>query len=602
MKLLKYITFLTVLALLGLLGWQRYLERQIEDKIDGGFAALRSSLVAGLDPARSDDSFRSERISKKIMARLHELEDHFESTPPGTGHMAELLTQGFRGSSLTCGSSQLLRDDPGFQVTRSRLEDCERLDAASFLKSFREYLSRYSSIHRSHFQIVDLELPDAQTLRVRTVVNYELLGRTSQGTLLQTNGRWNVAWQASTEAGPWKMLTLDLEASSSSEVPQPLFSDRSSSVLGGIPSYRSQVSVSMDRWRETLDGALGFDPSYIQGVSVGDADGDGWDDLFIAQPSGLPNRLYRNRGDGTFEDITDVSQLGILDDTSMGLFADVDNDGDQDLVVSLMVHGIVLFRNHGGGSFRLENSAFQAPTEPSGSFLGLSAVDYDRDGLLDIYLNSYSAGHRPRDYRPLPYMDARNGGANTLYRNVGGGVFENVTVQAGLNQNNRRWSFVASWEDYDDDGWPDVYVANDWGLNNLYKNQGDGTFRDASSELGVTDRGAGMGIAWLDHDRDGLMDLHVSNMWSSAGHRVAPQPSFAPGASREFKKDLAKFRRGNSLYRNLGGGQFEDITDQSAISRGHWSWDSTAFDCDNDGYEDLLVTNGFITGHRLDDL
>ena len=133
----------------------------------------------------------------------------------------------------------------------------------------------------------------------------------------------------------------------------PVFVDITAPVLGGNASYSAQMLRGVDYWRTVLDGACGIDIYGHNGVSVADIDDDGFDDLYVCQPAGLPNRLYRNRGDGTFEDITEASGLGILDNTACALFADFDNDGRQDVIV-VRASGPLLFLNQGGGKFRPE--------------------------------------------------------------------------------------------------------------------------------------------------------------------------------------------------------------------------------------------------------
>ena len=134
------------------------------------------------------------------------------------------------------------------------------------------------------------------------------------------------------------------------------------------------------------------------GIAVGDIDGDGRDEIYVCQPGGLPNRLYRNRGDGTLEDITDRAGVGVLDTTSSALFVDFRNSGLQDLVV-LRPDGPLLFLNQGDSRFRLQPGAFRFRTTPQGSFTGMAAADYDRDGRVDLYLCTYSFFRDGSHYR-----------------------------------------------------------------------------------------------------------------------------------------------------------------------------------------------------------
>jgi len=231
-------------------------------------------------------------------------------------------------------------------------------------------------------------------------------------------------------------------------------------------------------------------------------------------------------------------------------------------------------------------------------------ADSNRDGFLDLYVAAYlfwREGDFSYSY-PLPFQDANNGAPNHLFRNNGDGTFTDVTASTKLDENNRRFSFACAWGDYDNDGWPDLYVANDYGRNNLYHNQGDGTFKDVAAVAGVEDQGFGMSAAWDDLDRDGWFDLYVGNMWTSAGLRVSHQPRFQQGAQGALAAQFHKMVKGNSLFRNLGDGRFEDVTEASGTGFGRWAWSSNSFDFDNDGWDDLYVTNGHITNDSQDDL
>ena len=154
--------------------------------------------------------------------------------------------------------------------------------------------------------------------------------------------------------GSEKWRTLDEERSRSSV---PAFRDLTSHAFGGNSSYAAQMIPGIDYWRTVLDGASGIDIYGHNGVSVADVDGDGLDDIYVCQPAGLPNRLFRNRGDGTFEDITDSAGVGVLEYSACALFADIDNDGRQDLIV-VRASGPLLFLNQGSGKFRLKPTHF----------------------------------------------------------------------------------------------------------------------------------------------------------------------------------------------------------------------------------------------------
>jgi hypothetical protein len=190
-----------------------------------------------------------------------------------------------------------------------------------------------------------------------------------------------------------------------------------------------------------------------------------------------------------------------------------------------------------------------------------------------------------------------------LLRNRGDGTFEDVTETSGMMANNNRFSLAAGWADYDGDGDSDLYVANDFGRNNLYRNNGDGTFTDVAAAAGVEDMAAGMSVGWGDYDSDGQLDLYVGNMWSSAGQRVTHNPQFETVAAEEsLRQSFQRHARGNTLFHNNGDGTFRDVTLDARVEMGRWAWGSDFVDLDNDGNLDLFIQNGFITGPELDDL
>ena len=392
-----------------------------------------------------------------------------------------------------------------------------------------------------------------------------------------------------------------MEDETRSRSTERLYTDITHTAFQSISSYYSQLSHGADYWRTILDGASGIDIYGHNGVSLGDIDGDGYDDLYICQPAGLPNRLYRNRGDGTFEDITESSGVGLLDNTACALFADFSNHGMQDLLV-VRAAGPLLFENQDNRKFKLKENAFQFLNPPQGTFTGASAADYNRDGLLDIYFCLYTFYQGTDQYKyPTPYFAAENGPPNYLMRNNGDGTFKDVTAKSGLDKNNTRYSFCCAWSDYNNDGWPDLYVVNDFGRKNLHRNNGDGTFTDVAEQAGVEDVGAGMSASWLDYNNDGKPDLYVGNMWTAAGERLSHYSTFQQSASPSIQDLYRKHAMGNSLLKN-GVSNFTDITAKSKTGIGRWAWSSDSWDFDHDGFPDIYVANGMISGPIKDDL
>jgi hypothetical protein len=320
--------------------------------------------------------------------------------------------------------------------------------------------------------------------------------------------------------------------------------------------------------------------TFGSGVAAFDFDGDGLVDLFfVTGASGRMHRLYRNVGVLKFEDVT--SRSGLERDGIFGTGVAV-GDFDQDQHPDLYVTGFGanrLFRNEGGGVFR--DVTARAGVAGRGWSSSAGFLDYDRDGDLDLYVVRYLdydvrdnpyCGFKKPGYRM--YCDPRmfDGKADLLYRNNGDGTFTDVSRAAGIANPAGKGLGVAI-GDVDNDGWPDIYIANDGVRNFLYHNQRDGTFTDIAYGAGVgfDSNGkpqAGMGVEIADYDGDGLADIFVTN----------------------FSDEL------NTLYRNLGKLQFDDVTEKAGLGSAliPLGFGTRLFDFDNDGDRDIHVTNGHV--------
>jgi Flp pilus assembly protein TadD/peroxiredoxin len=477
----------------------------------------------------------------------------------------------------------------------------ETLAAAAFEQYLQGYLATLGSIEVAEMRISGIEVVGQEPLRVWTAVQYVVLGKPAENVREQRTGEWEISWRQTGENASWTVSGWTATEENRSRLAGKGFVDVTTEAFAGTPSLEAQLNHGIDYWRTVLDGACAVDIYGNNGVAVGDFDNDGFDDLYVCQPSGVPNRLYRNRKDGTFEDVTEASGVGIIDATSSAIFADLRNSGLQDLIV-VRTNGPLLFLNAGDGTFHLKENAFHFANAPQGSFTAVAVADYDLDGLLDVYFCLYSFYQGLSDYQfPTPFYDAQNGPPNFLFRNRGHGIFEDVTQSTGMNQSNNRYTLACSWNDYNQDGHPDLYVVNDFGRKVLYRNNGDGTFTDVSAETGVEDQGEGMSSTWFDYDNDGIDDLYAVNMWEAAGKRVTTQKQFMPAVSDEVRNAYRRDAGGNSLlHRDRHSSKFEDVTDKSFTRVGGWNWSSGAWDMDNDGYQELYVANGFISGPSAD--
>jgi tetratricopeptide (TPR) repeat protein/peroxiredoxin len=555
------------------------------------------------------DEFATEQYADEMAAILKQWSSGLLNSAHDLSAIEKVLLPDFSGASPAPVESRVMRSGSPIIVRQNGFEKEATLGREAFLEQLRSTLAAFSIFLTAELQVTTINAPPALSATIsagqlETRIRYELVARGRDFYREQRVGYWQLVWQrsASGEYGvrKWQMLSETQSRSMAR-----CYVDVSSSALGGNPSYASQLLHGSDYWRTVLDGACGIDIYGHNGVSIGDIDGNGLDGLYVCQPGGLPNRLYRNRGDGTFEDITEASGVGVLENTACALFVDVDNDGRQDLIV-VRANGPMLFLNRGGGRFSQKANAFQFATPPQGTFTGAAVADYDRDGWLDIYFCLYVYYQGTDQYKyPSPYYDAENGPPNFMMRNHRDGTFRDVTAETGLNQNNTRYSFCCGWSDFNHDGWPDLYVVNDFGRKNLYRNNGNGTFTDIAPPAGVEDVGAGMSVCWFDYDNDGAEDLYVADMWTAAGERISSQEIFKKDQPAETRALYRKHAMGNSLFRNLSkndGAKFEDVTRGSAAGIGRWAWSSDTWDFDHDGFADLYVINGMVTGPSKDDL
>ncbi|MDB4491545.1 VCBS repeat-containing protein [bacterium] len=412
---------------------------------------------------------------------------------------------------------------------------------------------------------------------------------------------WNLTWERKGMQAELTSIILQafeevVHAGTSASV---MFEDRTKAVLGNNTSFSEQLLYSTDHWRSRISRRFGLDVVANHGLAIGDVNGDLLDDVYLCMQGGLPNRLYLSNADGTLNDVSRESGADWLDYCASALIVDFNNDGHRDLVVGQETR-LLFMENDGQGNFEL---AFGTSTQAQ--TYSLAAADYDGDGDVDLYACGYNPStnsiRQGAMGEPMPYHDAQNGGASMLLRNDGNWEFNDATAEAGMDHNNNRFSFAASWEDYDNDGDLDLYVANDYGRNNLYQ-QTNGRFKDIANELGLEDMSSGMSVAWGDYNRDGNMDLYVSNMFSAAGNRITYQRQFQTQTDDSTRKVFQRHARGNSLFKSIGKGKFQDVSVESDVTMGRWAWGSAFIDINNDSWQDLIVANGFITAKDTGDL
>ena len=330
------------------------------------------------------------------------------------------------------------------------------------------------------------------------------------------------------------------------------------------------------------------------GVAIFDYDNDGWPDVFIVNGTtleGFPkgkaptNHLYRNNHDGTFTDVTEKAGLARTGWGQGVCVGDYDNDGWEDLYVTYYGKN-VLYHNNGNGTFTDVSDKAGVSGSSKAWGTGCAFVDYDRDGKLDLMLANYvdfdlSTAPAPGErttciWKGVPVMcgpQGLPGAKNILYHNRGDGIFEDVTTKAHIDQTTGHYAFSVTTLDFDDDGWPDIFVACDSTPSILYHNNRDGTFTDVAITAGAAfnEDGrsqAGMGSTAADYNGSGRLSIFKTN----------------------FSDDTA------TLYRNNGDGTFDDVTFQAGLGLNtqYLGWGTMFLDFDNDGWPDLLLANGHV--------
>ncbi len=348
------------------------------------------------------------------------------------------------------------------------------------------------------------------------------------------------------------------------------------------------------------------------GAAAEDVDGDGRDDLLFV--GGIGNALYLSRGEGRFEDVTKRAGITFLGrdrlpgEARQPIIADFDNDGLQDILITYVNETHRLYRNLGDARF--EDVSDLAGLGGPGLVGGPAVVfDYDRDGLLDIYIcyfgnylqgyfEQLNTGRQPVDFRgqvPAMNRDNQSASPNRLFRNLGGMRFQDVTETSGTGS--RGWTQAASHTDLDGDGWQDLVVANDFGKNQLLRNLGNGRFEDVAEHLGMDKSYHSMNVGLADLNWDGFPEIYISNinMMVKDNRYVLPNESTPLKLGPEAMTGV-QIVETSLLYVSVGAeGRLQKYEIADDLERSNdvgWAWDADFFDFDNDGDDDLYVLNG----------
>lgn len=327
-----------------------------------------------------------------------------------------------------------------------------------------------------------------------------------------------------------------------------------------------EAGVDYVHWNPASCESLCEMPWMVAGAAPGDFDNDGWPDIYVTR-IGAPNLLFRNLGDGTFEEVGAATGVNLNSFSTGCAWADVNNDGNLDLYV-LTLHGrAYLYINDGLGGFTEQAAAYGISLQGLGLRNWTSAAfgDYDLDGHLDLHVTCWDP----------------DGSFNRLFRNTGLGTFEDVTLSSGATASNM-WGFASGFADVTGDGWADLLVAADFTTSHLFHNLRNGQFLDVTPIAGIGDDENGMGSAIGDIDNNGHIDWFVTSIYDP--DNICPPPP--------LPCNIGWGGSGNQLYLNDSTGHFTNGTDLMGVRDGQWGWGTTFLDYDNDGWLDLAMTNG----------
>ncbi|MFT7670065.1 MAG: hypothetical protein ACI8X5_002772 [Planctomycetota bacterium] len=544
----------------------------------------------GINP-ENGDSWR-EKVAVRLEASCAELINAL--LDGDTSSINALTTGDFKGYlGLFPEFREIRFDDGSFVILDQKLEATDHEPLMKLLD--RIDVSPWTALaeRKVTASIVAIELVEEDTWKCS--VELRLVG-VLEGKPAMFDVELGLIAHASEEsASPPHVRALSAEHSRLIRQTESSFRSISGVILEDLPYWQRDFALGCGDYDRRADRrGVPFGTGML-GMALGDVNGDGLEDIYVSMISGIPNRLLLHQADGSVIDGASAAGVDILDTTRGALLIDLDNDNDLDLCVSRQAD-LLIYWNDGKGKFSAPTFLDGPGTSP---IYSLCAADPDLDGDLDVFCSRYHTGSGAENV-PTPYHNAQNGVANLFWRNDGERRFTSAGEETGLTSGSPRYSFIGLWEDFDGDGKIDLYVVNDFGPNNLYINTEDG-FVDRAEEMGMLDASTGMGISAADVELDGDLDFYVTNMFSAPGLRSISEPMYRDGDEniRPLHRTLAD---GMSLLICEAPGQFIEQGALAGVEHGGWAWGAVFYDWNLDGYPEIYVPNGFITGKNETDV
>ncbi|MCA9217977.1 MAG: VCBS repeat-containing protein, partial [Planctomycetales bacterium] len=467
-----------------------------------------------------------------------------------------------------------------------------------------DFYDKVKYVQQSGFSFVSGSFPTGELHKFDTVVSIAILARATDDSWWESTGKLQLLWEHTSDVSvsaddastSWQVASWRMLDFSTTVRDRLMFRDVTDTVLKHqrdrdrareskhwqyavrhfYPERRARLDADYDDAR-----FFPISTAYHPGLSVVDVNQDGFDDLYVTVRWGK-NMLFLNQKDGTFVESAAEFGLDIEGRSNAAVFADFDNDGDPDVVVARSLERSMYLQNDDGKFVDRSRDLVATPLPYEAT--SVSVADYNSDGLLDVYFSTYHQDDISRridsdlshpDHRIHRYLTKEQsselakrfkaeqrsfvnqvGPPNILLRNDGNGRFVVAEEQDQLA--GWRNSFQSSWNDLDGDGDQDLYVANDFARDQLFRNE-DGEFRDVTDAIGMTEIGFGMGVSFGDYDNDGLQDLYVSNMYSKAGLRITRNVE-------GLDDSIQQLANGNYLYRQIERDNAREMSLVSGLS------------------------------------